>query len=373
MSEPKFTLREFSGSLADLGTIIPFIMIAVTYSGMKPGPILLAFGLFYVYSGLIYRLPMPVEPLKVVGAIAITGSLSHGEIVGAGLFVGLFFLLIGVTGVVSYLEKIFPLSLIRGVQLGLALLLLYKGGVYVIQDLYVGALAVMLAAVSILWNRRFKDFYLPGALIVLAIGIAYGFYRLGAPPVQFSVPLDIYVPTIGEFVSGTYKAGIAQIPLTLTNAVLATSLLASDLYKEKVSPKKLSTSIGLVNLAATPLGGFPMCHGAGGLAAHYRFGARTGGANLMIGLLFVALSFFSTSPMLTLVPAGVLGALLAFAGVELLMNAVKTDLALATAATGIVTLLVDPTIGLLAGIAAYAAIKLIRPGGQGRGGSSEKS
>ncbi len=155
--------------------------------------------------------------------------------------------------------------------------------------------------------------------------------------------------------------------------MLATSLLASDLYKEKVSPKKLSTSIGLVNLAATPLGGFPMCHGAGGLAAHYRFGARTGGANLMIGLLFVALSFFSTSPMLTLVPAGVLGALLAFAGVELLMNAVKTDLALATAATGIVTLLVDPTIGLLAGIAAYAAIKLIRPGGQGRGGSSEKS
>ncbi len=188
-------------------------MIAVTYSGMKPGPILLAFGLFYVYSGLIYRLPMPVEPLKVVGAIAITGSLSHGEIVGAGLFVGLFFLLIGVTGVVSYLEKIFPLSLIRGVQLGLALLLLYKGGVYVIQDLYVGALAVMLAAVSILWNRRFKDFYLPGALIVLAIGIAYGFYRLGAPPVQFSVPLDIYVPTSANSFLVPTRRALPRYPL----------------------------------------------------------------------------------------------------------------------------------------------------------------
>jgi len=373
MAEPKFTIREFSGSLADLGTIIPFILIAVTSSGMKLGPILLAFGLFYAYSGLLYKLPMPAEPLKVVGAIAIAGGLSHGEIVGAGLFVGLLFLLMGVTGVIVYLEKIFPLSLIRGVQLGLALLLLYKGGVYVLQDLYVGALAVLLAAISILWNRRHSKLYLPGALIVLSLGIAYGFYRLGVPAIQFSVPLDLYVPTVGEFISGAYKAGIAQIPLTLTNAVLATSLLTSDLFKEKVSSRKLSTSIGLVDCIATPLGGFPMCHGAGGLAAHYRFGARTVGADLMIGLLFVALSFFSTSSMLSLVSAGVLGALLAFAGAELLMNAINTDMALVTAATGAITLLVDPTIGLLAGIAVYVAIKLIKPGAQGRGGSSEKS
>jgi MFS superfamily sulfate permease-like transporter len=187
------------------------------------------------------------------------------------------------------------------------------------------------------------------------------------------VPLDLYVPTAGDLIWGTYKAGIAQIPLTLTNAVLATSLLTSDLFKEKVSSKKLSTSIGLVNLAATPLGGFPMCHGAGGLAAHYRFGARTGGADLMIGLLFVALSFFSTSSMLSLVSVGVLGALLAFAGAELLMNAINTDMALVTVATGAITLLVDPTIGLLAGIAVYIAIKLLKPGAQGRGGSSENS
>jgi MFS superfamily sulfate permease-like transporter len=187
------------------------------------------------------------------------------------------------------------------------------------------------------------------------------------------VPLDVYVPTISDFISGTYKAGIAQIPLTLTNAVLATSLLTSDLFKEKVSSKKLSTNIGLVNLVATPLGGFPMCHGAGGLAAHYRFGARTGGADLMIGLLLVALSFFSTSSMLSLISAGVLGALLAFAGAELLMSAINTDMALVTAATGVITLLVDPTIGLLAGIAAYVAMRLLRSRAQGGGRSSEKS
>ncbi|HTX44278.1 MAG TPA: putative sulfate/molybdate transporter [Methanocella sp.] len=359
MSEPKFTLREFSGSLADLGTIVPFILIAVTSSGMRLGPILLAFGLFYVYSGFVYRLPMPVEPLKVVGAIAVAGGLSHGEVVGAGLFVGLFFLLMGVTGAIGYLEKIFPLSLIRGVQLGLALLLLYKGGTYAVQDLYVGVFAVLLVAVSILWNRWQGKIYLPGALIVLVLGVALGFYLKGVPPMQLSLPLDPYIPAIGELISGTYKAGIAQVPLTLTNAVLATSLLASDLFKEKVSSKRLSVNIGLINLLATPLGGFPMCHGAGGLAAHYRFGARTGGADIMIGLLFVALSFIGTSSMLSLVPAGILGTLLMFAGIELLVNSINTDMAIVTAATGIVTLLVDPTIGLLAGVAAYAALKIM--------------
>ncbi len=360
MAEPKFTIREFSGSLADLGTIVPFIFIAVTSSGMRLGPILMAFGLFYVYSGLVYKLPMPVEPLKVVGAIAIAGGLSQGEIVGAGLFVGLFFLLIGVTGAVDFLEKIFPLSLIRGVQLGLALLLLKNGGLYVLKDLYPGALAVLLVAISILWNRKYKDVYLPGALIIFILGVAFGFYMYGIPAVQLSLPLDFYIPAPGEFASGIYKAGIAQIPLTLTNAVLATSLLASDLFREKISPKKLSVNIGLADCITVPLGGFPMCHGAGGLAAHYRFGARTGGASIMIGMLFIALSFIGTSSMLSLVPVGILGALLAFAGIELLASSINTDMAAVTAITGIATLLVDPTVGLLAGIAAYIAIKTIK-------------
>ena len=110
MPAPKFTLPEFTGSLADLGTIIPFVLIAVSLCGMSLGPILLAFGLFYIISGLVYRLPVAAEPLKVVGAISIAAGLTHGEIIGAGLFVGLFFLLIGVTGLINYIEKIFPLA-----------------------------------------------------------------------------------------------------------------------------------------------------------------------------------------------------------------------------------------------------------------------
>jgi MFS superfamily sulfate permease-like transporter len=365
MPAPKFTLPEFTGSLADLGTIIPFVLIAVSLSGMKLGPILLAFGLFYIISGLVYRLPVAAEPLKVVGAISIAAGLTHGEIIGAGLFVGLFFLLIGVTGLINYIEKIFPLSLIRGVQLGLALVLLYKGGQYLRGDLYLGLIAIGIFLFARMLSDRRNDLNFPGALVIFVVGIGYGIYKFGMPPVQPGIPIDICLPGFDELIRGAYKAGIAQVPLTLTNAVLATSLLASDLFKEKISNKKLSVTIGATNVVAPVLGGFPMCHGAGGMAAHYRFGARTGGADIMIGLLFVAVSFVATSAMLTIMPAGILGTLLLFTGLEMLRFAIKTDHFVITGVMGLITLLIDPTVGLTAGIALYVAYLVRRRFGEG--------
>jgi MFS superfamily sulfate permease-like transporter len=377
MAEPKFTLPELTGSMADLGTIIPFILIAVSLSGMKLGPILLMFGLYYIFTGLIYRLPVAVEPLKVVGALIVSASLTQGEIIGAGLFVGAIFLLLGVTGLIDNIARVFPLSMIRGVQLGLALLLLLKGGQFIYQDMWIGIAALGIFAVSLLWNSRRDDLSFPGALIIFVLGISYGLYIYGVPPFAVSLPLEFYLPGIGEVLSGIYKAGIAQVPLTLTNAVLATSLLASDLFREKVSNKKLSTTIGVTNLVAPLLGGLPMCHGAGGMAAHYRFGARTGGAAIMAGAIFVALSFVATSAMLNVVPIGIMGTLLFFAGAELLKNAFKTDVLMVTIGMGAVTLLVDPTIGLAVGIllyAAYLVLKRLRKKPEGQGDfSSEKS
>jgi hypothetical protein len=118
------------------------------------------------------------------------------------------------------------------------------------------------------------------------------------PSISPGIPIDIYIPTIEELTGGAYKSGIAQISFTLTNAILATSLLASDLFKEKIPVKKLSTTIGLANIITVPPGGFPMCNGAGVLAAHYKFWARTGGADIMIGTIFVLLSIISTSELL---------------------------------------------------------------------------
>jgi MFS superfamily sulfate permease-like transporter len=241
--------------------------------------------------------------------------------------------------------------------------LLLKGGQYILGDPYLGLLAVGLFIFARVMNSKHSDLNFPGALVVFIIGIGYGFYTHGMPPVQFNVPLDPYLPTLDDLVQGTYKAGIAQLPLTLTNAVLATSLLASDLFKEKISNRKLSITIGSANVISPLMGGFPMCHGAGGMAAHYQFGARTGGADVMIGAIFILISFVATSPMLALIPAGILGTLLFFAGVEMLVHAARTDRMLVTGTTGVVTMIIDPTVGLAAGIVMFLWSKLFRPGG----------
>ncbi|HOI17741.1 MAG TPA: putative sulfate/molybdate transporter, partial [Geobacteraceae bacterium] len=153
-------------------------------------------------------------------------------------------------------------------------------------------------------------------------------------------------------------AGFAQIPLTITNATIATSCLISAYWPERhVSPRRLSLSQGLMNLAAPFFGGMPMCHGAGGLAGQYYFGARTGGTNIMEGLIELSLGLFLASSVTGLFgafPKAVTGAMLLLVGFELLkfardVQGRKDILSLAT--TVAVSLASNMAFGFLAGIA----------------------
>ena len=134
------------------------------------------------------------------------------------------------------------------------------------------------------------------------------------------------IPDPTDFASAFSTLVLPQVVLTIANAILATSLLTKDLFSADVPPKKLSTTIGLMNLTSVPFGGFPMCHGAGGLAGQYRYGARTGGANIFAGLIFIVLALFFTSPqVLSIIAVGVLGALLVFVGIEMGRHSLKSD------------------------------------------------
>jgi SulP family sulfate permease len=87
-------------------------------------------------------------------------------------------------------------------------------------------------------------------------------------------------------------------------------------------------SMAAANFLSFFLGGMPLCHGAGGLAAHYRFGARTGGSNLIIGLIFVLLAILLGNHVLMVVkllPMSILGVLLLFAGGQLSLTLIDTD------------------------------------------------
>jgi SulP family sulfate permease len=73
--------------------------------------------------------------------------------------------------------------------------------------------------------------------------------------------------------------------------------------------------MGINDAVAAALGGIPVCHGCGGLTAHYRLGARTGGAPLMIGIIFLALGLFGGTAVLSifsLIPFAILAVLLAY-------------------------------------------------------------
>lgn len=122
---------------------------------------------------------------------------------------------------------------------------------------------------------------------------------------------------------GFLRAAIPQIPLSVLNSVIAVCKLSGDLFPEReLSATKVSISVGIMNLVGCWFGAMPVCHGAGGLAGQYRFGARSGLSVVILGLgkLIIGLVFGNSFVrILGEFPIGILGVLLLFAGIELAM------------------------------------------------------
>jgi SulP family sulfate permease len=335
MSGFRFNRMELAGSLGDLGTLLPLLIPLVVINGVNATLALLLIGFFYVGAGLYYKIPMPVQPLKYVAAATIIGGLSASAIAGAGLIVGIFLLCLGVTGLINRVARVFSKPVVRGVQVGLGLMLFIKGIGFITDsklfvggeaisffglpfNLLVGIIGISIAAL-LLTNKR-----LPAAIALIAFGFSIGL-AFKTPSLALGPQMPpLQLPTVAGLWAGLMLLAIPQIPLTLSNAVISTSELSKKLLKRRasrVSCRALTNSIGVANLGAGLLGGVPMCHGAGGLAAHYRFGARTGGSNLMIGGIFIALAllFGATAiSLLGLIPLSILGVLLIFTGIQLM-------------------------------------------------------
>ncbi|NLZ30654.1 MAG: sulfate transporter [Methanomicrobiales archaeon] len=353
----RFTLEEIAGSVGDFGTIFPIMLgVAIVCPDVNVSHFFLFLAAWFIIAGLYYRLPIPIEPMKAIGAIVIAGGLSGGEIVASGLIVGAIFFTIGLVGGMTWIGDRIPRSVIRGVQAGLALLLLRTSLGYIASDILFAAFSIGIIVIFFIASRRTR---VPdvSALLVLAIGLAVGIATQGMPPFRLIPIPTLIIPAAADFMTGAWDLALPQIPLTLANAILATSLLTFDLFpKNTVSPDRLSLTLGAMNLISTPLGGFPMCHGAGGLAAMYRFGARTGGANIIAGILVLIFAIvFAPPEVLTLIPFGVFGALLVFVAIELGKHSAKTESYLVTATVAVLTLVIGLTIAFIVGMAlAYA-------------------
>ena len=371
-------LFELNGSLGDLGTLFPLLTALVVINGLSPTAVFLTAGLTYIASGLYYRLPIPVQPLKVVAAIAIALGLPAVAVTASGLVMGAILLFLAASGLVGRLQAFFPRPIIRGLQLGVGLLLLRTGFGLVLGKSALApgsslplSVALVLALVSVsLLLLLAGSRHLPASLLVLTLGAGVGSFFAPFPGLG---EVGSHWPSVGLPSWGTLFTALAllvvpQIPLTLGNAVFATADTARTFFgpgARRVTPRALLLTMAGANIFSGLVGGAPICHGSGGLTAHYKLGARTGIAAVMLGSLLLGLALLGRGalPLLATIPMPVLGAFLLFVGLQhsLLARDVRgpqeTAIALAIAATGFFTS--NLALGMGAGIILYYLSRLL--------------
>jgi len=321
----EYNKMEFAGAFGDLGTLIPFVVGYITLNKMDPLGVLVAFGLFKVFVGLYFRTPVPIQPMKAIGGMAIAHpeAITHGMIWGSGIFTGVLWLLMGLTGAITWIEKITTKPVVRGIMLGLGLSFVVEG-LSMMREGPVVAVGGVILTLLLLNSKRF-----PAMLCLLAYGIAVAFLQkpellgdLSNVSIRFRFPeLTFGRMSWQDLLAGFVILGLPQAPLTLGNAVIGTVAENNEYFPDrKIKAKTISIDHGVMNLVSTFMGGIPMCHGAGGMAGHIRFGARTGGALVILGVIVLFIGFFlsdSVSLIFQVFPRSILGVILFFAGVEL--------------------------------------------------------
>jgi len=346
---------EVTGAVGDTVTVLPIVVAVAALTDLSLGRLLLGFAVFQVVWGLWYGHPMSVEPMKALAALVIAGGLSTGEYVAAGLLAGVALLVIGRTGTLGRLAPYVGEPVVRGIQLGVALILLRTGVTTGLETPSLAALAVVVALGAIVTGYREV-----AALAVLGLGAVVALATVGPITPRFPVP-TLLDPATLSFSRDAAGATLGQLAMTVGNAAVATSLLVAEYFDADASPDDLSTSMGAMNLLAVPLGAMPMCHGSGGLAGKYAFGARTATSNLVLGGIYLVLAVVAVDAVAAF-PMAVLGVVLVLVAVELGRSGVDTPDPLLTGLVGVVALLVNVGVAFGVGVVGYYVLARVRGG-----------
>ncbi|XP_062196417.1 molybdate transporter 1-like [Phragmites australis] len=370
---------ELNGAMGDLGTYIPIVLSLALSRHLDLGTTLIFTGIYNVVTGLIYGVPMPVQPMKAIAATALSDpSFAIPEIMAAGILSAAFVLFLGVTRLMQLVYWIVPLPVVRGIQLAQGLNFAMAAVKYIRyeQDLAKGksmghrpwtgldGLVLAIAAICFILlvngagesqgqggdtqltesqedghdrvrqENKVRTFIrragpaIPSAVIVFVLGVAFAVARHPAAVRELRAgPSRMLVVHISReaWKQGFLKGAVPQIPLSVLNSVVAVCKLTRDLFPEKAaSATSVSVTMGAMNLVGCWFGAMPCCHGAGGLAGQYKFGGRSGGCVAALGALKLALGLGLGGSMLRVLvqfPVGLLGVLLLFAGVELAIAA----------------------------------------------------
>ena len=364
----RYNINEFAGAFGDLGTLIPFVVGYIVISKIDPVGLLVSLGLLKIFVGLRFKTPVPIQPMKAIGAAAIANpqAITAGMVWGSGFFSALVWIVLALSGAVEWLNKITAKPVMRGIMLGLGLSFVLEG-LKMMSNQWMLAVAALVITFLLLASKR-----VPAILVLLCLGIVTSVVLNPASISQLKqISFGFRLPELvfgkmewRDFVLGALVLGIPQVPLTLGNAVLGTVAEHNELFPHRpVTVKTIALDHGLINIVSFIMGGIPVCHGAGGMAGHVRFGARSGGALVILGVILLGLGLFfsqSVSLLFNLIPAAILGVILFFAGLELAsivwdIGTRKEDIYVLLVTAGIA--IFNMGIAFVAGLALYYALR----------------
>jgi xanthine/uracil/vitamin C permease (AzgA family) len=376
----RFDRHEFAGSFGDIGTDLPLLMAMIIAADLDAPSVFLIFGILQIASGIFYGLPMPLQPLKAMAVIVITQKISGDVIFGAGLAIAVIMLFLSLSGLLTWLARAVPRCVVRGIQLGLGLSLASLALRQYVPSMqthgYILAGVCFLAAVVLWGNRR-----VPAALVVIGIGALHAcVFSLDVSVIASGAGLTLPTPRIPEWQAiwtGLFVLALPQLPLSISNSVIATHQTLHDLFPERsLSVRAIGLTYSCANAIASVLGGVPVCHGCGGLAGHHAFGARTGGSVVIYGSLYLLLGLLGGDALGHIVgafPQPVLGVILLFEAAALMVlvrdiAANRTHLLIAfIVAAAAASLPQGFIVGLIIGCVLYVVWGRTRPFGESHG------
>ncbi|KAK5049516.1 hypothetical protein LTR84_004445 [Exophiala bonariae] len=325
---------EISGSLGDLGTFLPIVIELTEGRQISLTTTLVLTGLYNILTGMVFGIPLPVQPMKAIAAVAILKSLTAGQTAAAGIFVATCILVFSLTGILSWFTRVIPIPVVKGIQVGAGLSLMIAAGSKAVSALswtapsWADNYIWLIGAFLLLFSINARPRVLPYALVLFLVGITFAFIQLAVherqhlPGFRLWHPHGARIPSLQDWKIGILDAGIGQLPLTTLNSIIAVTHLAADLLPEIETPSVtvIGVSVAGMNLIGCWFGAMPVCHGSGGLAAQYRFGARSGASIVILGMFKLVLGLLfggSLTALLNKFPLALLTVMIIAAGLEL--------------------------------------------------------
>lgn len=322
----KFNRHEIAGSFGDIGTDLPLIVGMIQAVNLNSASVFIIFGISQMFAGFFYGLPMPMQPLKAMAVLVITQKVPGEILFGAGLAIGIFMLILTLSGGLNLLARLIPLCVVRGLQFGLGLSLASLALKTYIPSAGIPGYTVAALGFLILITTP-KSSRIPAGIAVILLGLLYaGLFSLNFQEIGSNIGLAIpefYQPKWSDILTGFVILALPQIPLSISNSLIATEQTVKDLFPEqRVSIRRIGLTYAIANVIAPFFGGIPVCHGCGGLAGHYALGARTGGSVILYGSMYLIIGLFFSpvfGEVVQVFPQPILGVILLFESLTLLL------------------------------------------------------